>query len=120
MSLGDASPAGLAVNEELCDLGTVRLIRRQREDHLHRPDEVAVDEGSQNEPAALLGLGDKALECTTCLLERERRHVADRRAAGDAVVEDGRERVELLVHVGRSEAADLDLLGRGHRGQVLH
>ena len=36
--LRDAPPAGLAVNEELRDLGAVRLVRRQREDHLHRAD----------------------------------------------------------------------------------
>ena len=45
--LGDAAPSSRAVDEELCDLGAVRLVRRQREDHLHRADEVAVGEGSQ-------------------------------------------------------------------------
>ena len=108
------------MNEELGDLAAVRLIRRQREDHLHGADQVAVDEGSQKKPVALLGLGDEAFEGTARVLRRERRHVADRRTAGNAVVENARERVELLAHLGRTETADLDLVGRGHRGQVCH
>jgi len=35
-------------------------------------------------------------------------------------VEDARERVEVLVQLDHTETADLDLLGRGHRGRVLH
>ena len=47
------------------------------------------------------------------LLLRERRHVADGCAAGDAVGQDGCEPVELREHLGVIEPADLDLLGHG-------
>jgi hypothetical protein len=81
------------VDEELCDLGAVRLVRRQRKDHLHRADQLPVGESRQDQPAALLDLGRPGFEDAARVLVRERRQKADRRAAGDAVGEDGRERV---------------------------
>ena len=93
--LGDAAAARRAADEQLGDLAAVRLVRRQREHDLHRADELAVVERGQDQPAALLGVGDEALERRARLLVRERRHVADRRAALDAVRQHGREPVEV-------------------------
>ena len=105
------------MDEQLRDLRPVRLVRRQRQDHLNRADELVACEGRQDQPAPLLGLGHEAREGLARVVERERRHVADRGAAGDAVVEDCRERVEVLARLAPVEPADLDLLACGHRGQ---
>ena len=78
------------------------------------PTRLAVREGGQDQPAALLDLGGEPFERSTRVLLRERRHVADRRASGDAVGQDRRETIKLRVHLGHAETADLDLLGRGH------
>ena len=66
--LRDTAPARRAMDEELRDLRPVRLVRRQREDHLHRPDEVAVGERREDQPAALLDLGGEAFERGSCVL----------------------------------------------------
>ncbi len=52
--LRDAAPACRAVDEQLRDLGSVWLVRRQREDDLHRADQLTVGEGREQEPASLL------------------------------------------------------------------
>ena len=79
-------------------------LRRQRENHLHRSDQAAVGKRRQDQPSSLLGLGREALECGPRVLRGERLHVADRGAAHDAVVEDGRERVEVIEQLGRLQA----------------
>ena len=115
--LRDAALACGAVDEELRDLAAVRLVRRQREDHLNGADQLAVGERSEQQPAALLDLGGKGLRMRSrASLVGERRHVADRRASGDAVDEDGCEPVELCVRFGCIKTPDLDLLG--HRVRI--
>ena len=85
------------MDQELCDFRTVRLVRRQREDHLNRADECAIGKRGQEQPAALIDLDGKAFERAARLRMGERRQIADGRASGDAVRQDGRERVELRV-----------------------
>ena len=67
-SSGDAASACRAVDEQLCDLGAVRLVRRQCEHHLHRADYVAVEKGGKKQTAALVDLLRNHIECATCLL----------------------------------------------------
>ncbi len=98
----------------------MRLVRRQREDYLNRADQLPLGKRSEKQPSALLDLGGDRFERGSRLLVRERRQIADGRASGDTVGEDGREPIKLRVHLGRTKTADLDLLGRGHRGQALH
>ena len=69
----------------------------------------------EDQPAALLGIGGEPLERAQRVRVRERLHVAHRRSARDAVVEDGCERVELRAQFDAEEAADLDRLGHGSR-----
>ena len=71
-------------------------------------------EGGQQEPAPLLDLGGERFEHTARVLVRERRQIADGCPSGDAVLQDARERIELLVGVRRRQAADLECVG-GHR-----
>jgi hypothetical protein len=108
------------MDEEFCDLRTVRLVRWQSDDYLNRADQPALCKRTENQPAALLDLAGHDFECGSRLLVRERRQIADRRAAGDAIGEDAREPVKLRVRLGHTKAANLDLVGRGHRGQALH
>ncbi len=63
----------------------------------------------------MLDLVREAFERAARLLVRERRHVAHRRTSLDAVEQDGREGVELLLEVARGKPADLDLLSHGRR-----
>ena len=42
--LRDTAPTGRSVDEELRDVGSMRLVRRSREDDLHRADDVVVQE----------------------------------------------------------------------------
>ena len=103
------------MNEKLCDLRAVWLVRRQRDDHLHRPDEDAVGESGEEQPPALLDLGGEPFERAPRILVRERRQVADRCPAGNAVLEDARERIEVLMGLGRGETTDLQFVGvHGH------
>jgi aminoglycoside phosphotransferase (APT) family kinase protein len=115
-TLRDAALACGAVDEELGDLSTVRLIRGKREVHLNRADQQAIRKRSKEQPAALLDLGGHGLECVARFLMRERRHVADGRASGDAVGEHGCEPIELRVRLDRIETPDLYLLG--HRMRI--
>ncbi len=96
------------MDEHLRDLAAVRLVRHRRRDHLHRADELPVRERREQQPAAGIDLGREALERGAGVGMRERIHVPDRRAAGDAVVQHGRERVEPLAEAGAEETADLD------------
>ncbi len=96
----------------------MRLVRRHREDDLDRADELPLGERGEDEAAAALDLGGDGLEGRARLLVRERRHVADRGAALDAVDENGREAVELPPGLDRAEPPDLDSVDGGHRGGV--
>jgi hypothetical protein len=62
-TLRDSALACRAVDEELGDLSTVRLIRWNREVHLHRADHPAVGKHSKKQPAALLDLRGHGFEC---------------------------------------------------------
>jgi hypothetical protein len=56
------------VNEELCELPAVRLVRWQREDHLNRADQGAIRKRTEQQPAAALDLVRHGFECFACLL----------------------------------------------------
>ena len=60
-------PCG-SVDEKLCDLRTVRLVRRQRQDHLHRADQPVLGKRTQQQPAALLDVDRNGLEDAAPLL----------------------------------------------------
>jgi hypothetical protein len=96
------------------NLCAVRLVRRYREDELGGAHQFAVQERAQDDPAAFGGVAHVVLVDGARIRLRERLQVADRRATGNTVGEDGGERVELLPRLGRREPADIDLIGRGH------
>ena len=98
------------MDEELRYLTAVRLVRRQCEDDLDGADHGAVGEPSEKEAATRFHIGRDGFERGPGLLVRERRHVADGRAAGDAVGEHGCEAVEVRVRVSAAKTADFDLL----------
>jgi hypothetical protein len=96
------------VHEELGDVAAVRLVRRPGARDLHGPDYPPVEEGGEEEPLAELDLGDDVLERGSRVVVREAGHVADRRAARDAVDE----------HVGELGQDASGLVGR--EGLDLH
>ncbi len=57
------------MDEQLCDLGAVRLVRRQCEHQLHGADYSTVEEGGKKQTAALVDLLRNHIECAACLLE---------------------------------------------------
>jgi hypothetical protein len=66
--LRDAALACGAVDEELCDLGTVRLVRWQGEDYLNRADQPTLGKRTKKQPPAVLDLGGEGFECGSRLL----------------------------------------------------
>jgi hypothetical protein len=110
-ALRDPALACGTVDEKLRDLAAVRLIGRQREDHLNRPDQPAFGKRTEKQPAAVLDLGGHRRECRSRFLVCERGQIADRCASRDAVDENGSERIELRVRRGCIKTSDLDLLG---------
>jgi hypothetical protein len=106
--LCDATLTRGAANEELCDLRAVRLVRRQREDHLHRADQLTFRERREQQPTAGVDFPGHRFERGTRLLVRERRHVADGCTSGDAVGKDRSERIELRLQLGSGKTADID------------
>jgi hypothetical protein len=110
--LRDASPPHRAADEKLCDLAAVRLVGRQRKDHLHGADDDAVQERRQQQPPTLLDVLGEAVERGSRLHLGERRQIVDGRAAFDAVDEDVRERIEVEVQLQRLKAADFDRIGQ--------
>src|SRR3954451_12611258 len=112
--LCDAALACAAVDEQLGDLTAVRLIRREGEQHLHRPDDLIAVEGREQQPATGVDLVREAVEGGAGVRLREGVHVADRRAARDAVGEHCRETVELCVQRLAVQPADLDRRNLGH------
>jgi hypothetical protein len=57
-----AFPCG-AVDEELCDLRAMRLVRRERENHLNRADDPANGKRGKQQPATRFDLGGHDFEC---------------------------------------------------------
>jgi hypothetical protein len=97
------------MNKELGNLATVRLVRRHREDQLHRADELAPVEGGENHASSTLDLAGPILEDGERVLVCERLEVAHGCTPGDAVGEHGGQGIELLVQVVSLEASDPDL-----------
>ena len=117
-ALRDTETAGIAVDEQLRDVGAMRLVRRRREDDLDRAHDVVAAECGEQQPRPGLDLGGPGLELRARVGLREGLHVAHRRTARHAVGEDRCQAVEVGGERGRLEAADDDLLGRGHRAGV--
>ena len=95
------------MDEELRDLGAMRLVGREGENHLHGADELAVGERGEKQTAAALDLGDNSCEHRPGVVVRKRSHEADRRTTVDAVREHTGEPVEMLARGGRVETSDL-------------
>jgi hypothetical protein len=67
-TLCDAALACGAVDEELGDLSTVRLVWGQCEDHLNRADQPAIGKRSEKQPVALLDIHGHGFEYTARFL----------------------------------------------------
>ena len=85
----------------------MRLVRRHADDELRGADQLVVEERAQDDPAALLGVADVVLVDGARVPVRERRQVADRSPAGDAVGEHPGELVQSLARLGRGKSAHL-------------
>jgi hypothetical protein len=103
------------VDEQLGDLAAMGLVGGHGKDHLDAADEFGARKRGQQDPATPVDLRKHALERRAGIIVRERRHVADRRASGNAVGEDGCQMIEEVMRHGAFQQPDLDVLGHRRR-----
>jgi hypothetical protein len=83
------------VHEQLRDVGAMRLVRRPRRMHRHAADDPRVVSSHENERARVRTIDGPAPPLTR-IIDRERAHEADARAAVDGVDEQPRKLIEIV------------------------